>query len=497
MDISRRSFIRWVLGAGAAMACPFPLRGDDQKGPPAAPARLGSESFTVCHSVRDGDSMPVPAPDKKVGVVIVGGGPSGLAAADELKGADWLLLEKEPHVGGNCRPEEWEGLKYSTAAAWDSIADPDFARLAKRWKFDWKKIEGEDTVIYDGRSIRDFWTGRADNPALDKLPFSKSVRDGFKKFAKDIESIDLTANLKSLDQQTFASVLQGYPEQLKAFFDAFGPSNYGSVTADTSAYVGLGVARDWFQTERYTWEGGIGPATQKVLDSIGKTDRILTGATVYKVRRKGKKVWVCFFQDGKPRTVEAKAVVMASPKFITRHLVEELPEDQHAAMGEMRYAPFVVYNLCFDRAVYDAGYDTYPIGAKHFADIIPADWVTYAGKGDPGRKQVLTVYAPKPESERMNLTNDEKTLAMAHAAAAEVTALIPGSVEHLREVRIARRGHPMPMSIPGMVSRIQPLVKRDLAPVYFGHSDDRGEISDFFYGALAGLESAQKAAKHL
>lgn len=495
MDISRRSFIRWALGAGAAMACPFPVRSAGTGGAPAP--RLGSENPAVCHSVRDGESMPVPPPDRKVGVLIVGGGPSGLAAADELKGADWLLLEKEPQVGGNCRPEEWEGLKYSTAAAWDSIADPEFKRLSERWKFDWKKIEGEDTVIFEGKAIRDFWTGRADDPAFEQLPYSRSVKEGFRQFLRDIETLDLAANLESLDNQTFASVLEGYPTQIKAFFDAFGPSNYGSVTEDTSAYVGLGVARDWFRTERYTWEGGIGPATAKVLDSIGKTDRILTNAIAYKVRRKGRGAWVSFFQDGKPRTVEAKAVVMASPKFITRHLVEDLPEDQHEAMGRMRYAPFLVYNLCFDRPVYDGGYDTYPIGAKSFADIIPADWVTYAGRGPRDRKQVLTVYAPRPESERAKILSDESCLAMAQAAAEEVCSYIPGSLESLREVRIARRGHPLPMSIPGHVTRLQPLARRDFAPVYFGHSDAQGEISDFFYAALSGIAAAQKAAKHL
>jgi protoporphyrinogen oxidase len=496
VDISRRSFIRWVLGAGAAMACPFPLKALGKEGGAPSP-QLGSEAFSVCHSVRDGESMPVPSPDKKVGVVIIGGGPAGLAAADELKSADWLLLEKEPQVGGNCRPEEWEGLKYSTAAAWDSIADADFKRLSERWKFDWKKIEGHDTVIYDGKLIRDFWNGRADDPAFEQLPYSKTVKEGFRQFLRDIEGIDLAANLQSLDNQTFASVLEGYPSQLKAFFDAFGPSNYGAVTEDASAYVGLGVARDWFRTDRYTWEGGIGPATQKVLDSIGKTDRILTGCTAYKVRRKGKTVWVSFFQDGKPRTVEARSVVVAAPKFIARHLVEDLPEDQHAAMGEIRYAPFLVYNLCFDRPVWDQGYDTYPIGAKHFADIIPADWVTHAGKGPKERKQVLTVYAPKPTSERVNVLDDAKCLKMAQDAAEEVCALSPGAIDSLREVRIARRGHPMPMSIPGMVSRIQPLSKRPLAPVYFGHSDSQGEISDFFYGALGGIAAAQDAAKHL
>lgn len=495
MDLSRRSFIKWVLGAGVAAACPFPLRALEETGVPAP--RLGSEEFATCHLARDGAALPLPPPDRAVDVVIVGGGPAGLAAADELKGADWLLLEKEAKAGGNCLSETWEGLSYSTAAAWDSIADPDFAALAKRWKFDWKKIAGEDTVVFDGVWIRDFWTGRADNPAFEKLPYPKSVKDGFRRFLRDIESIDLAANLQALDSQTFASHLKGYPPQLKDFWDTFGPSNYGARTEDASAYVGLSVARDWFRVPRYTWEGGIGPASTRVLDSIGKTDRILTNSSVYKVRRDGKKVLVSFFQDGKPRTVEARAAIVAAPKCIARHMVEGLPSDQQEAMSKMRYAPFMIYNLCFDRAVYDGGFDTYPIGAKHFCDIIPADWAATAGKGDPGRKQILTVYAPKLESERADLLDDEKVLAMARGAAEEVTGLIPGSLGRLREVRISRRGHPMPMSVPGSYTKLQPLARRDLAPVYFAHSDSQGEISDFFYGALAGIAGAKKAAKHL
>lgn len=498
MDVSRRSFIKWVLGAGIAAACPFPLHAKDAKAKKGVPpSRLGSEEFATCHQMRDGAALPLPAPDRSVDVVIVGGGPTGLAAADELKGADWLLLEKDAEVGGNCRTETWEGLSYSSAAAWDSIADPDFAALAERWKFDWKKIEGEDTVVYDGVWIRDFWTGRADNPAFDKLPYGRSVKDGFRKFLRDIEAIDLAANLQALDAQTFASHLKGYPPQLKAFWDAFGPSNYGCRTDDASAYVGLSVARDWFRHPRYTWEGGIGPASTRVLESIGKTDRILTNAPVYKVRREGKRVLVSFFQDGKPRTVAARSAIVAAPKCIARHMVEGLPKDQQDAMARMRYAPFMMYNLCFDRAVYDGGYDTYPIGAKHFCDIVPADWGATAGKGAPGRKQVLSVYAPKPESERADLLDDDKVLAMAHAAAEEVTGLLPGSLDSLREVRISRRGHPMPMSIPGNYTKLQPLSRRDLTPVYFGHSDSQGEISDFFYGALAGIGAAQKAVKHL
>ena len=490
MDLSRRSFIKWVIGAGAAMACPVPLFAKRPE------PTLGSESFSVCHSVRDEVSLPVPPPDSSTGVVIVGGGPSGLAAADELKGSDWLLLEKEPHLGGNCRPESWEGCRYSTAAAWGSAPDEAFASIVDRWKLDWKPISGEDSAAFEGKWIRNFWNGRADNPAFDELPYSKSVKDGFRQFLKDAELIDIEANAEKLDALAFSDLLDGYPPQLKAFWDQFGPSNWGAETDATSGYLGLSAARDWFKSQRYTWEGGMGVAAERVIAGLDPK-RIKTGAYVYRVRRHGKKVRVSFFEDGKPRTIEAKAAVLATPKFFTKLLVgPELPEEQLSAMGSMRYRPYMVYNLCFDRRVYRAGYDNWPVGAKHFTDFIPADWVTNAEKGDAPR-QVITVYAPKKELERAQLLDDSKVVEMAQAAVEELLAMFPSWEQHLREVRIHRRGHPLPMAIPELYSKLQPAARPDLPPLYFAHCDSGGEVSDFFYAALNGIDAAKKASKRL
>jgi hypothetical protein len=376
---------------------------------------------------------------------------------------------------------------------------PEFAALAQRWKFDWKKIEGEDSVCFDGKWVRNFWNGRADNPSFDQLPFDAATKDGFRQFLKDIEHIDFDKNLAELDSQKFSDFLKGRPPQLKAFWDQFGPSNWGAATEDTSLYVGLSAARDWFRFPHYTWEGGIGMASRKVLDSIGESARkkILTGCYVYKVQKKDGKVLVSFFRNGKPQTIEAKAAVMATPKFITKMLVDKLPTDQFDAMSRMRYAPYMVYNLCFDRVVYNQGYDNWPIGAKNFTDFIPADWVTHAEGGDLKRKQVITVYAPRPELERSDFLDDAKALAKAQAAADELVGLFPGWEPHLKEVRIYRRGHPMPMSTPGYFTKLQPLGRRDFSPIYFGHSDAMGEVSDFFYAGISGIAAAQKAAKHL
>jgi predicted NAD/FAD-dependent oxidoreductase len=504
MDLSRRSFIRWVIASGAAMACPIPLSAaggaDKPKDADALPGgTLRSEDFSICHKVRDGEALPAAAVDQTCGVVVIGGGPSGLAAADELKTTDFLLLEKEDHVGGNSFTESWEGRPYSTAAAWDSMPIPEFTALAKRFKLDWKKISGEDSVCYEGKWIRNFWNGRADNPAFDQLPFDKPVKDGFRQFLTDIESMDFEKNVGELDAQPFSNFLKGRPPQLKAFWDAFGPSNWGAPTEQTSAYVGLTAARDWFRFPHYTWEGGIGVGSQKVLAALPESarKRILTGCYVYKVARRDGKVLVSFYRDGKPHTVAARAAVMATPKFITKMLVDRLPTDQYAAMSGMRYSPFLVYNLCFDRVVYNQGYDNWPIGSKNFTDFIPADWVTHAEGGDLKRKQVITVYAPRPESERLDLLDDAATLAKAHAAAGELVGLFPSWADHLKEVRIYRRGHPMPMSVPGYFTKLQPLGRRDFSPIYFAHSDAMGEVSDFLYAAWSGITAAQKAAKHL
>src|SRR5581483_2082630 len=167
MDITRRSFIRWVIASGAAMACPIPGFGKPRKSSPldVSSEELHSETNKVCHEVRDGHKLPLPAPSRSCDVVVVGGGPSGLAAADEVKGADFLLLEKEPHVGGNSYAESWEGLTYSTGAAWTSLW-PEAEELAKRWSLDLHRIQGEDSACFERTWIRNFWNGRVDNPAF-------------------------------------------------------------------------------------------------------------------------------------------------------------------------------------------------------------------------------------------------------------------------------------------------------------------------------------------
>lgn len=500
MDLSRRSFIKWVI-AGAASASPFGCAPVGKGGKPSVPAaRLGSESNKVCHDVRDGLMRALPPPSKSVDVVVVGGGPAGFSAAEKCFGSDFLLLEKEPQIGGNAYSETWEGLDYCTGSAWMSFDIPEVRALFKRWGLTVPMVKGNDSAHWDGKWIKDFWNSDPDFPSYAQLPYPKSVQDDFRRFLRETKKIDREKNEEKLDGMRFSDLFEGYDPRVRQYWDYFGPSNWGAQTPDTSALVGLTAAHEWAPCERHTFEGGLGMVSRKVFASFPENQkkRFVLGAAVFAVRRAGKRVNISFMKDGRPETVSAKSVVMCVPKFIAHRLVDDLPEDQKKAMASMRYAPYLVYNFCFDKVVWNLNYDNWAIGAKHFTDFIPADFVTHADGGDLSRKQVITVYAPKTEAARADLLDDEEVLAEAHATGQElVGAMFPAWTDSLREVRVHRRGHPMPMSIPGGFTRLQPLARRDHAPIYFAHTDTSGTVSDLYESALLGIKAAEKALKHV
>src|SRR5262245_51619687 len=115
MTPSRRDFIKFVVAGAISSGCPVNLSllaEAEQK-----PSAVDSEENVVCHQVRDRQAFSIPPVSAKRDVVIVGGGVSGLAAAHLMPNHDWLLLEKEPHFGGNAFMMDFHGAGYATGSA--------------------------------------------------------------------------------------------------------------------------------------------------------------------------------------------------------------------------------------------------------------------------------------------------------------------------------------------------------------------------------------------
>jgi monoamine oxidase len=147
---------------------------------------------------------------------------------------------------------------------------------------------------------------------------------------------------------------------LKAWWDTYGPSNWGATAADKSALVGLGDFQDFAGNDpddRVTFPGGLGAISRKLAERLQSSDadRMLAGATTVAVEQGRSDVTVTYVHQGEVKAVTAKAVIMATPKFITRRLVAGLPKAQQDAMHQMRYAPYPVVNLIFDKPAFNGG----------------------------------------------------------------------------------------------------------------------------------------------
>jgi phytoene dehydrogenase-like protein len=210
MSQSRRDFIKYVVAGSIASGCPIDIALLEEPGGAAATPLVEGEHFAICHQVRDGHSFPKPEATKKVGVVIVGGGVSGLSAAYFLKGKDWLLLEKEDHFGGNAYQEEYEGQIFGTGAAYGYRGDPG-DQLAKEIGLDMPLINMPDPIIDNGKYAPDIW-----RTGINDLPYSKEVVSSFKKYRDDIMKIDIRKNMAELDQESFTKYLVLRPRNHQA-----------------------------------------------------------------------------------------------------------------------------------------------------------------------------------------------------------------------------------------------------------------------------------------
>ena len=474
MSQTRRDFIKYVVAGSIASGCPIDHALLAEPGGSASPIVEG-EHFAVCHQVRDGHSFPKPDATKKADIVIVGGGVAGLSAAYFLPGKDWMLLEKEAHFGGNAYQEEYEGQIYGTGSAYGYRGDAGDL-LAKEIGLHLPLVAMPDPIIDNGKYSPDIWRS-----GINDLPYSKEVIASFKKYRDDIMKIDFKKNAEQLDSEPFTKYLDPYAPEVKRLWDAYGPSNWGAVSEDTSALIGIADTQYLIQgldDQRVILPGGLGCITAKLVEVMQPKygERMLSDATVVAVVPDKDEVRVTYVQGEKVTTVAAKVVLLCTAKNITSRIVAGLPNEQKQAMRRMRYAPYPMINVIFDKPVYRKGYDNWCPG-KTFTDFIVADWTIRNNPGYKPKYEILTFYTPLRESERATLLNEEDCKTLAGKVLKDFQGLLPDFNVDPVEVRLYRRGHPMFMAVPGQFTKNRMIASRPMERIFFGNSDSGGPES--------------------
>jgi monoamine oxidase len=477
MASSRREFIKFVVAGSVAAGCPIDktLLAAPESNSTSSPLVHG-EHFEVCHQVRDGHAFERPDATRKADIVIVGGGVAGLSAAYFLgSGKDWLLLEKEEHFGGNAYQEEYDGQPFATGSAY-AFRNDDGDHLAKEIGLNLLPVDNPDPTLVNQTFVPDTWKA-----GLDQLPYPKEVRESFKKFRDDMAKIKLRERMNELDAQPLTNFTSAYAPEISHWWDGYGPSNWGALTEETSAFVGISAMQDLtngLDAQRVILPGGLGCITHKLVEILRPkyNERMLDNTAVVAVVQDKNAVRVTYLHEGKLTTVSAKAVLMCTPKHITSRLVLSLPAEQKAAMRRYRYAPYPVVNVIFDKPVYNRGYDNWCPG-NSFTDFIVADWTIRNNPGYKQKNNILSFYTPLREFQRATLLTEEDSRALAARVLADFQKVMPEFNVDPVEVRIYRRGHPMFMAAPGHYTKNRVAASHPMERIFFGNADSGGPES--------------------
>ncbi len=235
--LTRRRTIAGLSATGAALILPRAAAEEPEY-------RLGEwtgDSFAPMHAIRDGLwNRPLPTPERRVEIAILGGGLAGLAVAALLHDRDLILLERESEPGGVAKSGRWRNVDYALGSAYFvDLAEPfgafyDMLGLRPR-----PVPEPVDRLLTGAPGAQDPFQSELRKPyeSLKKLLRAVADSSEFPKIPiKEASDAALALDrLSLLDFLTRENVDAG----LFGFIDAFCLSALGAPAGEISAYAGV------------------------------------------------------------------------------------------------------------------------------------------------------------------------------------------------------------------------------------------------------------------
>lgn len=375
----------------------------------------------------------IPAPTEQRKIVIVGGGMSGLIAGFYAKDKNPLILEQDPHFGGNSKGEMMKDAAYSIGAAYITIPDADsdiekFLKETKLW--DELKLEKSEDTEYNFKDklIKGFWEGATDPASADQFKkIDTELRRIYNEAFPDVpwtpESQISKAEFDHLDKMSFEQWLtetfgKVHPHILE-YFQLYCWSSFNASIDELSAAQALNFVASEVDGV-LALPGGNAAIAQRLYEIISNTtekNSLRAGAFVLRVEKKNNgKVWVTYEDaQGKLITVETEKCIVASPKFVAKHICPQIPADQKKAMEWLQFRGYIVANAFYSSKIRSPGFDVYCLegtmpetpsamkpAKRAFSDVCFGTWAA----DDETQVGVVTIYKAFPyEGARQFLFN--------------------------------------------------------------------------------------------
>ncbi len=350
--------------------------------PPLPPGELLGMSHALGHRLRDG-GFPAPSETRKIGVLIVGGGISGLAAAWRLAHAavdDFLVLEMENEPGGNSRAGQSPLVAYPWGAHYLPLPTREAVHV-RELLAELGVLQGDPAAqkpLYDERFLcatpqervyrNGLWKeGLLPHRGLDagereqqrrfhkRMEELKQARgsDGRRAFAIPMELSSRDPEWLELDRISFSQWLtdNGFTAPSLHWLANYATrDDYGTAHTQTSAWAGL----HYFACRNGEAGNAASDAVLTAPDgnawlmrglAAKAAGRIVTGAMVWRIDEGKSSVAVDVLLGAKTVRFEARQLVWAAPAFVLPRVWGAMPGELKAAALAGDYAPWLTANL--------------------------------------------------------------------------------------------------------------------------------------------------------
>ncbi len=536
LKLTRRQLLVGTLASAFSYGA-YKLAGRSRIVNRSIPGELLGASANLGHNLR-ADHFQQPTQIIKKEIVIVGSGISGLAAGYRLHKAgfsDFLLLDLEKQAGGNAASGENSVSAYPWGAHYVPLLTEEstgvrklFAELGiiTGYASNGLPIYNEYYICQDPNE-RLYRLGRWQDGLIPTLGIhaedqaqyrrffgmmaelkTRKGKDGKKLFAIPVDKSSQDAEWLALDKLTMQQWLTGQhftSEPLLWYINYCCRDDFGTTLTTTSAWAGLhyfaarsGQAANTESDSVITWPEGNGWLAKALSKPI--QNQIKTQALCYSISHEADNVMVDYW-DAKTQStlrIEAKAVIIAMPRFIASRLLKSKAVSISAQ--DFTYSPWAVANITLDKMPAGRGtalsWDNVVYKSHLLGYVNASHQITQMNP----TQTVLTYYWPlthldpvKAREEALNRPYQE----WQQFFLKELLHIHPELENHITRMDVWLWGHGMIRPTPDFIwgeSRRSALTQNP--PVFTAHSDMSG-ISIFEEAYTRGVSTAEKVLSYL
>ncbi|XBS71478.1 NAD(P)/FAD-dependent oxidoreductase [Acerihabitans sp. KWT182] len=443
-------------------------------------------------------------------VIVIGGGPSGLSAAWELRDRKIRVLEKSHRLGGRL-------YSLSRGDYWINLGGHLFPPPGSHMRNILHSI-GLDIIKIPGNKFAICWGGKVYKPKnVSALPLtmpmtlrerivlaSRGLRilKAVKGWQKAMVPVYGENNQRRrarvaryLSQQSFRDFMGPLPKRLEALFQSaarraaaemeeqhagVGVSLFGAVWAGKGDSMALNL------------NGGSGRFGEVMMDLLG--DRVRYHATVKSVSNTGDLVTVVYEAEGREQRITASEVIIGVPAYQAAEMVKDIPDDVRHTLQNVKYGPFPTMGIITDETgpmPYDDIYAITTPDASFDMFFNHANPLR-TGPRKPGGS--LMVYSGgAPAREMLKLTDEQ----IRDRYLADIYQMFPQLQGHIKET-IVQRWEPGNTYRPAGFD-FDPMLnycERDDVNIHFA-GDYFAEIGNMEIATGSGHEAARRARAHL